>query len=94
MTCLIELLEIDLVNYLTVCKQMSLIVGVHPIISGLSATTPQIWCVSLIAKPRGRYQLFGANSRISYKVGNWKPVLRRETAVAGPSFLAEATTSG
>ena len=25
MTCLIELLEIDLVNYLTVCKQMSLI---------------------------------------------------------------------
>ncbi len=35
-------------------------------------------------------------SKISYRVGNWQtsPPLRRETAAAGPLFLAAATTSG
>ncbi len=38
---------------------------------------------------------FGANSKISYKVGNWhsSPPLRRETAADGHSFLEAATTS-
>ncbi len=63
---------------------------------GLSAPTPRIWYASLFAKPRCRYQPSRANSKISYKVGNWhaSPPLRRETAATGPSFLAAATTSG
>ncbi len=46
----------------------------------------------MFAKPRGRYQPFGANSRVSYNVGNLHS-LRRETAAAGSSFLAVVTTT-
>ncbi len=51
---------------------------------------------SLFAKPRCIYQPSRANSKISYKVGNWhaSPPLKRETTATGPSFLAAATTSG
>ncbi len=68
----------------------------YPIIQGFSASTPRPWYASLFAKPCGRYQSFRANSKIRYKVGNWhsSPPLQRETAAAGPSFLATATTSG
>ncbi len=50
-------------------------------------------CVNL-AKTRGRCQPFGANSKISYKVGDWQlsPPLRREAAAAGPPFPIGATT--
>ncbi len=71
-------------------------IGFQPIIWGLSAPTPRIWYVSPFAKPRGRDLPFRANSKISYKVGNWhsSPSLRRETAAVGPSFLAAVTTTG
>ncbi len=74
----------------------SLEIGFHPFIRGLSASAPRIWYVSLFAKPRCRYQPSRANPKISYTVGNWhvSSPLRRETAVTGPSFLAEATTPG
>ncbi len=67
-----------------------------PFIRGLSASAPRIWYASLFAKPRCRYQPSRANSKISYKVGNWhaSPPLWRETSATGPSFLAVATTSG
>ncbi len=56
----------------------------------LSASAPRIWCASLWAKPRDRCQPFGANSKISYKVGNLDPPpsIQIEAAAAGPSFLA------
>ncbi len=67
----------------------SLEIGFHPFMRDLSASAPRIWCASLFAHPRGRYQPFGANSKISYKVGNWHSAhsLRRETAAAGSSLL-------
>ncbi len=67
----------------------------HPFIRGLSATAPRTWYASLFAKPGCRYQPSRANSKIGYKVGSYhsSPPLRRETAAAGPSFLAAATTS-
>ncbi len=53
---------------------------------GMSARSP---------KPRGRYQPFGVNLKISNTIGNWHSSLslRRETAVAMPLFLVAATTS-
>ncbi len=64
--------------------------------STFDAPTPCMWYVSLSAKPHGGYQPLRANSKISNKIGNWhsSPPLKRETAAAGPSFLAAATTSG
>ncbi len=64
-----------------------------------SAAAPRIWYASLFTKPRCGYQPSRANSKIIYKVGNWHassppPLLPRETAAAGPSFLAGATASG
>ncbi len=55
------------------------------ILPGLSASTPRIWSVSLFAKSRGRYQPFGANSKVSSKGGNWNslPPQRRGTAATG-----------
>ncbi len=55
------------------------------IIWGLSASIPWIWYASLFTKPRVRYQPFRANSKISYKVGNWHlwHPLRRKTAATG-----------
>ncbi len=46
--------------------------------------------------PRCRYQTTRANSKISYKAGNWhsSPPLRREAATIEPSFLAAAKGSG
>ncbi len=66
-------------------------IGFLPFIQVLSASTPPIWHVSLLAKTRSRYQPFTANSKISYKVGYWhgSPSLRRETAVGRLSFLAD-----
>ncbi len=48
---------------------------------------PWIWYASLVAKPCCRYQPSRANSKISYKAGNWQtsPPLWRETAATGPS---------
>ncbi len=68
----------------------------HLIIRGFRASTPWVWYVSLFAKPRGRYQPFRANSKVSYKFGNWysSPALRREIAAPVPSFLAAATATG
>ncbi len=45
-------------------------IGFLPLMRGLRASAPQIWYANLFAKPRGRYQHFRANSRMSYKVGN------------------------
>ncbi len=61
-------------------------------IRDLSLSTPWIWYAGLFAKPRGRYQPLRANS----KVDNWhsSSPLRWETAVAGPSILAAATSWG
>ncbi len=42
----------------------SFVIGFHPIIRGLGASSPRIWYASLFAKPRGRYQPFRANSKI------------------------------
>ncbi len=73
-----------------------LVIGFRPLIRGLSASASWIWYASLFAKPRGRYQPFRANSKISNNVGKWhySSRLQGETAVAGPSFLAAVTTSG
>ncbi len=62
-------------------------IGFHPIIRGLSASTPRTWYARVVAKPRGRYQSFRANSKISYTVGNWhsSPPLQRETTAATTS---------
>ncbi len=62
----------------------------------LYEAAPRIWYASLFAEPRFRYQLSRANSKVSYKVGSWhaSSPLRRQTAAAGPSFFALATTSG
>ncbi len=49
----------------------SLEIGFHPFIRGLSACVPQIWYAGLFAKPRCRYQPSRANSKLSYKLGNW-----------------------
>ncbi len=64
-------------------------IGFHPFIRGLSASAPRVWCVSLFLKPFCKYQPFRANSKISYKVGNWhaSPPLGRGTAAAKFSFL-------
>ncbi len=61
-------------------------IGCHP---------SRLWYARLLAKPRGRYQPFGANSRVSYKVGKWhsSPSLRRETIAAESSVLVKTTTS-
>ncbi len=50
----------------------------------------------MFAKPSGRYQTFRANSKISYKAGyrHSSPPLGKETAGAGPLFLAVATATG
>ncbi len=71
-------------------------IGFHPVKRGLSVSTPPIFYASLLAKPCERYHPFRANSGISYKVGKGHSpaYLRRETAAAGPLFLAAATTSG
>ncbi len=68
----------------------------NEVIRGLSASAPWIWYASLFVKPRCRYQPSRANLKISYKIGNWhaSPPQRRETPVAGHSFLAAATASG
>ncbi len=42
-----------------------------PFIRGFSASAPRIWYAYLLAKPRCRYQLSTANSKISYKACNW-----------------------
>ncbi len=49
---------------------------------GSTSSTHWIRYASLFVKPRSRYQLRRANSKISYKVGYWhsSPPLRRETA--------------
>ncbi len=67
----------------------SLEIGFHPIIRGLSTSTPWIWYFRMLAKPRCRCQPPRPNSKLSYKVGNChsSPLLQRET---GPSFRAAA----
>ncbi len=67
---------------------ISLKIGFHPFIRGLSAATLRIWYFSLFANPRCRYQPSRANPKISYKVGNWhaSSPLRSETAAAVPNY--------
>ncbi len=76
--------------------QRSLENDFHPFIRGLSASVPRKLYVSLFTKPRCRYQPYRANSKISNTDGNWhgSPLIRREAAASGSSFLAAATTSG
>ncbi len=49
----------------------SLEIGFRPFIRGISASAPRIWYASLFTKPRCRHQPSRANSKISYKAGNW-----------------------
>ncbi len=67
------------------CLHRSFEIRFHSIKWGISVPTPRIWH----AKCRGRCQPFGANTKISYKVGNWhsSPSLRKENTAAEPHFL-------
>ncbi len=71
-------------------------IGFPTIIRGTNVPTSWIWYANLFAKPPGRCQPCGRNSKIGYKVVNcWlSPPRRREPAAAGPPILAAVTTSG
>ncbi len=60
--------------------------GLHPILRGLSASTPRIWYTNLYEKPPGRYQPLKANLKVNNGIGNWhsSPSLRREAAAGVP----------
>ncbi len=67
------------------CLHRSFEIRFHSIMWGISVPTPRIWH----AKCRGRCQPFEANTKISYKVGNWhsSPSLRKENTADEPHFL-------
>ncbi len=46
-------------------------IDLHHFIRGFSASASRIWNASLFARPRCRYQLSRANSKISYIIGKW-----------------------
>ncbi len=58
-------------------------------------STPRIWLGGLFTYSRGRSQTFWANLEIGCKAGDWTSSYshRGETAAAGSTFSAAATSS-
>ncbi len=46
-------------------------IGFHSVIWDTDASSSRIWNADLFAKPRGRYQPLGVNSKINYRADNW-----------------------
>ncbi len=62
-------------------------IGLHPIRRDASTTAPQLWYAKLLAKPRGKYKQFGADSTINDTVGKWhSPSSKLREAAAVTSF--------